>query len=75
MGVVSDRPTAGQASLEYVAALALIAAVFVLAAPAVGAPDIPALVVAKMRLALCIVAQRRLLRPRGARGGARARAR
>ena len=56
MGVVSDRPTAGQASLEYVAALALIAAVFVLAAPAVGAPDIPALVVSKMRLALCIVA-------------------
>jgi hypothetical protein len=56
MGVVSDRPTAGQASLEYVAALALIAAVFVVAAPAVGAPDIPKLVVAKMRLALCIVA-------------------
>ncbi len=56
MGVVSDRPTAGQASLEYVAALALLAALFVVAAPAVGAPDIPRLIVAKLRLGLCLVA-------------------
>ena len=56
MGVVSSRPTAGQASLEYVAALALIAALFVVAAPAVGAPDIPRLVVAKLRLGICLVA-------------------
>ena len=44
---MSSRPTAGQASLEYVAALALLAALFVVAAPAVGAPDIPRLVVAQ----------------------------
>ncbi len=53
---MSSRPTAGQASLEYVAALALLAAVFVVAAPAVGAPDIPRAVVGKMRLAICFVA-------------------
>jgi hypothetical protein len=53
---VSSRSTAGQASLEYVAALALLAAVFVVAAPAVGAPDIPRLVVGKLRLAVCFVA-------------------
>jgi hypothetical protein len=53
---VSTRPTAGQASLEYVAALALIAAVFAVAAPAVGAPDIPKLVVGKLRLGICLVA-------------------
>jgi hypothetical protein len=49
------RPTAGQATTEYIAAIALIAAILVLAAPAVGAPDLGKLVVAKMRLALCIV--------------------
>ena len=53
---MSRRPTAGQASLEYVAALALLAAVFVVAAPAVGAPDIPRLVVGKLRLGICLVA-------------------
>lgn len=53
---MSSRPTAGQASVEYVAALALLAAVFAVAAPAVGAPDIPRAVVGKLRLALCLVA-------------------
>ena len=53
---MSHRPTAGQASLEYVAAIALVAAVFLVAAPAVGAPDIPGTVVHKLRLGLCIVA-------------------
>ena len=53
---MSHRPTAGQASIEYVAALALLAALFVVAAPAVGAPDIPRLVVAKLRLGICLVA-------------------
>src|SRR5688500_5702857 len=56
MGVVSTRPAAGQASLEYVAALALVAAVLAVAAPAVGAPDVPKLVVGKLRLAICLVA-------------------
>ena len=50
------RPTAGQATVEYVAALALIAALLVVAAPAVGAPNLGRIVVVKMRLALCIVA-------------------
>ena len=53
---MSDRPTAGQASLEYVAALALLAALFVVAAPAVGAPDVPRAIVAKLRLGICLVA-------------------
>src|SRR3954469_3714360 len=56
MGVVRNRPTAGQATVEYLAALALIAAIFVLAAPAVGAPNLGTVVVHKMRLAICIVA-------------------
>ena len=55
MGSVSSRPTAGQASVEYVAALALLAVVFAVAAPAVGAPDIPRALVGKLRLALCFV--------------------
>jgi hypothetical protein len=51
MGVVrTPRPTAGQATTEYVAAIALVAAVLALAAPAVGAPDI----VGKLRHALCV---------------------
>ncbi len=53
---MSSRPTAGQASIEYVAALALLAALFVVAAPAVGAPDIGRLVVGKIRLGICLVA-------------------
>lgn len=48
------RPTAGQATTEYIAAIALIAAVLVFAAPAVGAPSVGKLVVEKFRLALCI---------------------
>ena len=49
------RTTAGQATIEYVAALALLAAILVLAGPAVGAPDVGKLVYGKMRLALCVV--------------------
>ena len=40
MRVVRSHPTAGQATLEYIAAVALLAALFLVAAPAVGAPDI-----------------------------------
>ncbi len=53
---MSRRRTAGQASIEYVAALALLAALFVVAAPAVGAPDVPRLIVSKLRLGICLVA-------------------
>ena len=49
------RTTAGQATIEYVAALALLAAILVLAGPAVGAPDVGKLVYGKLRLALCVV--------------------
>ena len=49
------RTTAGQATIEYVAAIALVAAILVVAGPAVGAPDIGKRVVGKMRLALCVV--------------------
>ncbi|MBE2318550.1 hypothetical protein DVA67_021395 [Solirubrobacter sp. CPCC 204708] len=48
------RSTAGQATIEYVAAIALIAALLVVAAPAVGAPSVAAAVVAQMERALCI---------------------
>ncbi|MDA0178898.1 hypothetical protein OJ997_01220 [Solirubrobacter phytolaccae] len=48
------RPTAGQATTEYIAVIALLAAVFVLAAPAVGAPSIGRLVIEQMQRALCI---------------------
>lgn len=48
------RPTAGQATTEYVAAIALIAVVLALAAPAVGAPSIGAAVVGRLERALCI---------------------
>ncbi|HET6550417.1 MAG TPA: hypothetical protein VFG79_18275 [Solirubrobacter sp.] len=50
------RPAAGQASIEYVAALALVAATLAVAAPAVGAPDLAGIVAHKLRLALCLVA-------------------
>ncbi len=49
------RTTAGQATIEYVAALALLVAILVLAGPAVGAPDVGRLVYGKLRLALCVV--------------------
>ncbi len=50
----APRPTAGQATTEYIAAIALIAAVLAVAAPAVGAPSVGKAVVDKLRLALCI---------------------
>ena len=45
----------GQASVEYVAALALLVCVLAFAGVAVAAPDLPAAVVRQLRLALCIV--------------------
>jgi hypothetical protein len=51
---VHKTSTAGQATTEYIAAIALVAAVLVFAAPAVGAPSLGKLVVDKFRLALCI---------------------
>jgi hypothetical protein len=56
--VVPPRPrrsTAGQAAIEYVAAIALVAAVLT-AGTAVAAPGIPARVVHTVRLGMCIVA-------------------
>jgi hypothetical protein len=52
---VRSPPTAGQASIEYVGAIALVALVFILAAPAVGAPSIAGAVVGQIKHALCIV--------------------
>ncbi len=48
-------PTAGQASLEYVAVISLVTAVLVLAAPAVGAPSLADSVARGVRLGLCVV--------------------
>jgi hypothetical protein len=53
---VHTRSTAGQASIEYIAAVALIAAIFVLAAPAVGAPPLGKQVVHGIRRGICLVA-------------------
>lgn len=50
----TKRPTAGQATTEYIAATALIAVILVLAAPAVGAPSLARAVVEQMERALCI---------------------
>jgi hypothetical protein len=52
---VRSHPTAGQATLEYIAAVALLAALFLLAAPAVGAPDIARAVADAFRHGLCVV--------------------
>jgi len=52
---VRSQPTAGQASIEYVGAIALVALVFIFAAPAVGAPSIAGAVVREIKHALCIV--------------------
>ena len=52
---VRSHPTAGQATIEYVGAIALVALVFILAAPAVGAPSIAGAVVREFKHALCIV--------------------
>ena len=49
-----SEPTAGQATTEYIAAIALIAVILALAAPAVGAPSIASAVVHQMQRALCI---------------------
>jgi len=51
---VHTRPTAGQATTEYIAVVALIAAILALAAPAVGAPALAGVVVRQMERALCI---------------------
>jgi hypothetical protein len=53
---VSRSSTAGQASLEYVAVIALVTLLLVFAGPAVGAPDIPRKVVWGVRLGICFVA-------------------
>jgi hypothetical protein len=45
----------GQAAVEYIALLAVLAAVLVAAGPALGAPDLPRGVVHGLRLGLCIV--------------------
>lgn len=55
MRVVRSHPTAGQATLEYIAAVALLAVVLVVAAPAVGAPDIGRKVVDAVKHGICIV--------------------
>lgn len=49
------RSHRGQATVEYVAALALLVCIFVAAAVAVAAPGVPRAVVAKLKLALCTV--------------------
>jgi hypothetical protein len=53
---VHTRSTAGQATIEYVAAIALITAIFLVAGPAVGAPAIGKQVVHGIRLGICLVA-------------------
>jgi hypothetical protein len=52
---VRSHPTAGQANIEYIGAIALVALVFILAAPAVGAPSIAGAVVREFKHALCVV--------------------
>jgi hypothetical protein len=52
---VRPSPTAGQASLEYVAVISLVAALLLLAAPAVGAPPIADAVARGIRIGLCVV--------------------
>jgi len=51
---VRSHPTAGQATLEYIAAVALVAALLLAAAPAVGAPDIARAVAAAVKHGLCV---------------------
>src|SRR4051812_35158615 len=45
----------GQASVEYIAAVALVVLALAGAGMAMAAPELPGAVVAKLRLALCIV--------------------
>src|SRR4051812_938075 len=47
---------AGQASVEYVAVIALVAALLLVAAPAAGAPDLAGRVAYAIRLGICVVA-------------------
>jgi hypothetical protein len=47
---------AGQATLEYVAVISLVAVLLFAAGPAVGAPDIPRKIAYGIRLGICIVA-------------------
>jgi hypothetical protein len=51
---VRSHPTAGQATLEYIAAVALLAALLLVAAPAVGAPDIGRSVADALRHGICL---------------------
>ncbi len=53
MGRVAHRT--GQAAIEYVALLGVLAAALLAAGPALGAPDIPRRLVHGVRLGLCIV--------------------
>ena len=50
-----SHPTAGQATLEYIAAVALLAALLLVAAPAVGAPDLARRVADAVEHGLCVV--------------------
>ncbi len=50
------RPAAGQASLEYVGLLALVATAFAVAVPAAGPAGLPARVAGVVRTGVCIVA-------------------
>jgi hypothetical protein len=52
---VRSHPTAGQATLEYIAAVALLAALLLVAAPAVGAPDLARRVADAVAHGLCVV--------------------
>ncbi len=49
------RSSRGQATIEYVGAVLLVAAILIIAAVVVAAPGVPRTVVAKLRLGLCIV--------------------
>src|SRR4051812_25738616 len=48
-------PAAGQASVEYVAVLTVVAILLAFAAPAVGGPNIPRSVAHTIRLGICVV--------------------
>lgn len=50
------RSSRGQATIEYVGALLLVAVILISAAVVIAAPGVPRTVVAKLRLGICIVA-------------------
>lgn len=54
-GVHSARSASGQASVDYVAALALVAVVFAMSASAVGAPWLPLSLAEAIRHGICVV--------------------